>query len=94
MAISTYLQLTNRILKAFNEVQLTSSTFSSASGFQAEAQDAINQAIFDIYTYEDTEWPFLWSTTTFNTVTGQTDYTRSDGYSAVDWQSFRIERFK
>ncbi len=91
---STFLALTNKILGPFNEVQLTSTTFALAQGFQLECQNYINQAIFDICTTEDAKWPFLWSTTTFNTVTGQTDYTRSDVYSAVDWQSFRIERFK
>lgn len=89
---TNFLGLTNRILKAFNEVQLDSSTFSSATGFYAEAQDAINQAIFDICSYEDTEWPFLWSSTTLNTVTGQTDYTRSDTFTGINWESFRIER--
>ena len=94
MAISNFLQLTNRVLKALNEVQLTSSTFPSATGFYAEAQDAINQAIFDIYTYEDTEWPFLWTSTTLNTVSGQTDYTRADGYTALNWDSFAINRIQ
>lgn len=92
MAISNFLQLTNRVLKALNEVPLTSSTFSTASGFYVEAQDAINQAIFDVYTYEDTEWPFLWTSTTLNTVIGQTDYVRSDGYTALNWDSFSINR--
>lgn len=61
-------------------------------GFYAEAQDAINQAIFDIYTYEDTQWPFLWSSTTIPTVVGQTDYTRVDTFSALNWDAFRIKR--
>lgn len=89
---TNFLGLTNRILKAFNEVPLDSSTFAAATGFHAEAQDAINQAIFDTYTYEDTEWPFLWSNTTINTVIGQTDYTRVDTYTKLNWDSFRINR--
>lgn len=91
---SNFLQLTNRILKAFNEVVLDSTTFASATGFNAEAQDAINQAIFDIYTYEDTEWPFLWSSTTLTTVTGQTDYTRSDTFTGINWESFKVARLR
>jgi len=89
---TNFLGLTNRVLKALNEVPLNSTTFSAATGFYAEAQDAINQAIFDICTYEDTEWPFLWSSTTINTVVGQTDYTRSDGFTGINWDSFRIKR--
>ncbi len=92
MTNTNFLGLTNRILKAFNEVTLDASTFASAMGFYTEAQDAINQAIFDIYTYEDTEWPFLWSGTTLPLVIGQTDYTRTDGFTALNWDSFRIER--
>lgn len=61
-------------------------------GFQAEAQNYVNQAIFDIYTFEDVKWPFLWGTTTLNTVVGQTDYTRADSYTALDWNTFRILR--
>jgi len=53
-----FLSLTNRVLKGFNETQLTSSTFATAYGFYAEAQDAVNRAIFDIYTEEDTKWSF------------------------------------
>lgn len=89
---SNFLTLTNKILGPFNEVQLTSGTFASASGFQMEAQNYVNQAIFDICTWEDTKWPFLWSTTTLNTVVGQTDYTRIDGFTAVNWDRFKISR--
>lgn len=92
MAQSTFLQLTNNALTPFNEVELTSSTFSSTIGFHTEAKTAINKAIFDVYTYEDTEWPFLWATTTINTVVGQTDYTRVDNFTKLNWDSFRINR--
>lgn len=89
---STYLILVNRILKAFNEVNLTSSTFASATGFHADAKDSINQAILDIYTFEDTEWPFAWNSTTFNTVTGTFEYNYDTAFSKLDWDSFRITR--
>jgi len=92
MTSPNFLYLTNRILSAFNEVQLTSTSFASAVGFHKECQDAVNMALFDVYTYEDTEWPFLWSNTTLATVIGQTDYTRSDIFNGVNWDSFRINR--
>lgn len=88
----TFLNLTNRVLRAFNEVVLTSSNFSSATGFHAEAKDAVNQAILDIYTFEDTEWPFAWSNTTFNTVEGTIAYSKDSTFHALDWDSFRINR--
>ena len=41
---TTYLQLTNELLREWNEVVLTSSTFSSAVGIQAHAKDCINRS--------------------------------------------------
>jgi len=46
---TTYLQLTNELLRELNEVVLTSSNFSSAIGIQAHAKDCINRAYDDIY---------------------------------------------
>ena len=45
---TTYLQLTNELLREMNEVVLTSSNFSSAIGLQAHAQDCVNIAYLDI----------------------------------------------
>lgn len=89
---STFLELSNRVLKGFNEVPLTQSTFPSAVGFHADVKDAVNQAVFDIYTFQDTEWPFAWDDTTTTTVVGQTAYTKDASYVAIDWQSFKILR--
>ena len=45
---TTYLQLTNELLRELNEVVLTSSNFSDAIGIQAHAKDCINRAYNDI----------------------------------------------
>ena len=55
---STYLELTNELLRELNEVALTSSTFASALGVQQHVKDSINRAYFDIIT-EEPQWPFL-----------------------------------
>ncbi len=55
---TTYLQLTNELLREMNEVVLTSSNFSSAIGLQAHAQDCVNRAYLDIV-LEEPQWPFL-----------------------------------
>tara|TARA_R110002020_G_scaffold12652_6_gene46308 strand:+ start:2074 stop:2844 length:771 start_codon:yes stop_codon:yes gene_type:complete len=55
---TTYLQLTNELLRELNEVVLTSSTFSSAVGIQAHAKDCINRSYLDIVN-EEPQWPFL-----------------------------------
>ena len=55
---TTFLQLTNELLRELNEIVLTSSTFSGAVGIQAHAKDCINRAYLDIVT-EEPQWPFL-----------------------------------
>lgn len=87
----TFLDLTNAVLNDLNEVQLDSMTFTSASGFHNTAKRAVNSALFDIYTFEDTEWPFLWTQTTFNTVIGQVDYTKNASAVAINWDSFALK---
>jgi hypothetical protein len=64
MAHKTYLALTNDILGELNEVQLTSTNFTSATGIQKFIKDAINRAYFDIAN-ENPEFPWL-----SNTVSG------------------------
>ena len=55
---TTYLDLTNELLRELNEVVLTSAKFSSAVGVQKHAQDALNRAYWDIVNQEP-QWPFL-----------------------------------
>ena len=55
---TTYLTLTNELLRELNEVALTSANFSSAVGIQAHAKDCINRAYSDIVMAEP-QWAFL-----------------------------------
>ena len=55
---TTYLDLTNELLRELNEVTLTSGTFEGAVGVQQHVKDSINRAYFDIVTQEP-QWPFL-----------------------------------
>ena len=55
---TTYLQLTNELLRESNEVVLTSSNFSSALGVQAHVKDCVNRAYNDIVSAEP-RWSFL-----------------------------------
>ena len=54
---NTFLIYTNDVLAKMNEVQLTSSDFSSSRGIQTQAKNAVNQAIRYINQREFT-WPF------------------------------------
>ena len=55
---TTYLQLSNELLRESNEVVLTSSNFSSALGIQQFAKDCVNRAYNDIVSAEP-QWSFL-----------------------------------
>ena len=55
---ANYLQLTNELLREFNEVPLTSANFSNAVGVQQHVKDCINRAYLDIVN-EEPQWPFL-----------------------------------
>ena len=46
---TTYLVLSNRILRELNEVELTSTTFSSSRGIQTAVKEFVNKSIHDIY---------------------------------------------
>lgn len=87
-----YIGLTNRVLKALNEVPLTDATFASAAGFHADVKDAVNQSIFDIYQYQDLEWPFAWDEFTTTLVVGQLAYSKDASAAKIDWDSFSIRR--
>ena len=55
---STYLDLTNELLRELNELPLSSSTFATAVGVQQHVKDSVNKAYLDIVNYEP-QWPFL-----------------------------------
>lgn len=55
---TSYLNLTNELLRELNEVTLTSGSFATAVGVQQHVKDSINRAYFDIIT-EEPQWPFL-----------------------------------
>lgn len=55
---ANYLQLTNELLREFNEVPLTSANFGNAVGIQQHVKDCINRAYLDIVN-EEPQWPFL-----------------------------------
>ena len=90
---TTYLDLSNEVLRELNEVVLTSGTFASATGIQAFVKDAINKSLFDIANAEP-ELPFFsagvsgstdpfYGNVTVPTVAGQRWYTLKDGSSSI-----------
>jgi hypothetical protein len=87
----TYLSLTNEVLNRMNEVELTSSGFTSARGFQIQCKNAVNDAILYINSREF-NWPFNHSTTPETLVAGTTRYSFASTVKHVDFDTFRITK--
>ena len=78
-----YLALSNKVLHALNEVELTSANFANSKGIQTAVKEFINRSVNDIYTAE-LEWPFLHTYGTITTVAGTAEYALVSGYKSVD----------
>lgn len=89
--MSTYLELTNELLRRINEVELTSTTFASARGIQATAKDCIRAGVNEIMSSEK-EWVFNYTTGTQLLTVGTEEYTLPVNCEVADWESFRIEK--
>ncbi len=90
---TTYLDITNEVLRELNEIPLTSANFPNATGFQAFVKDAINKSIFDIAN-EEPQLPFLsagasgatdpfYGNVTVATTAGTRWYTLKSGSSSI-----------
>ena len=90
---TTYLTLTNEVLRELNEVQLTSANFGSAVGIQAFVKEATNRALNDIAN-EEPQLPFFataasggtdpfYGNVTVATVAGTRWYTLKSGSSSI-----------
>ena len=55
---TTYLDITNEVLRELNEISLTSANFANATGLQKFVKDAVNKSIFDIAN-EEPQLPFF-----------------------------------
>ena len=87
---TTYLTLTNRVLRELNETELTSSTFSSSRGIQTAVKDFVNKGIHDIYN-ETGEIPLLYSRTSQNLFVGDNEYDFPADFRKADMDSFVLK---
>ena len=90
---TTYLDLTNEVLRELNEIPLTSASFADAIGFQKFVKDTVNKSIFDIAN-EEPQLPFFsagvsgatdpfYGNVTVPTVAGQRFYTLKSDSSSI-----------
>ena len=87
---TTYLVLSNRVLRELNEVEMTSSNFSSSRGIQTVVKDFVNKSIHDIYN-EGAELPLLHTSTTQATYPGDGEYSFPADMRRVDFESFFLK---
>ena len=87
---TTYLTLTNRVLRELNETELTSSTFASSRGVQTAIKDFVNKGIHDIYN-ETGEIPLLYSRTSQDLTVGDNEYNFPADFRKADMDSFVLK---
>lgn len=86
---STYIALTNQLLRKFNERELEQNEFNAARGVQGRAKDIIQIAI-DKINQSAWNWPFNASQREETLVTGQEEYVWVDDLLRPEWESFEI----
>jgi hypothetical protein len=87
---STYLALTNELLRRLNEVVIDQSDFATVRNVQALAKDAINASIRKILQSAQ-EWPFTLTTYNQTLTAGTRVYSFPADASSVDWESFYLK---
>ena len=85
----TYLSLTNKVLARLNEVQLTSTTFSSARGMQVQAPHAVNESIRYI-NQREFNYPFNHATETKTLTPGVVRYSIPTSTKTIDYNTVRL----
>jgi len=89
--MSTFLNLTNELLRRLNEVQIDQSDFSAVKNVQALAKDAINSATREML-QDAQEWPFTLITYEHTLSAGTGTYSFPADYSKADWDTFYIKQ--
>lgn len=88
---STYLQLTNRLLRRLQDVEIPQADFASATGIQATAKDAILDTVREINTSK-IDWPFNAVEHSQYLQVGVEEYGWPSAFVAADWNSFQIQK--
>lgn len=88
---TTFINLTNTLLRRLNEVELAEADFVGARGVQALAKDAIRASIAKINSAEF-EWPFNAAEHTQVLIPGVEEYSWPDFFKSTEWNSFQIQK--
>ena len=85
----TFLTHTNRVIARLNEVQLTSSNFTSSRGIQTQCKNAVNEAVRYI-NQKEFQYPFNHTTKTQTLTAGTVKYSIPTDAKTVDYNTFRL----
>lgn len=88
---STYLKLTNDVLKHLGEVELDANNFADARSIFSTVKSAVNLSISHINT-DEFEWPFNAYEHSHLLIPGKEEYVWPNKHKSTDWESFRIDR--
>ena len=88
---TTFLTLVNDTLRRLNEVELTATDFSTASGFRAQVKDAVNASLQEI-SQKEFEFPFNFTSASLTLTAGTAEYSLASDFKIADWDSFRIAK--
>lgn len=89
--MSTYMDLTNRLLRRVNDVEITESDFLSARGIQATAKDCVLDTIREINSSR-IDWPFNAVEHSQTLTIGVEEYAWPAQFTAADWESFQLQK--
>tara|TARA_R110000824_G_scaffold7795_1_gene35152 strand:+ start:110 stop:1048 length:939 start_codon:yes stop_codon:yes gene_type:complete len=87
----TFLTLSNSVITRMNEVELTSSNFTSARGVQIQCQNAVNESIRYI-NQREFGYSFNHATNSSTLVPGKTRYSLPSSTKSVDYSTARIKK--
>ena len=88
---STFISLTNQLLRQLNEVEIAQPDFGNTRGVQSLAKDAVRNAVAKINQTEF-EWPFNAAEHSVTLVEGQEEYSWPALFKTADWNSFQIQK--
>jgi hypothetical protein len=86
-----FLGLVNEVNRRLNEVELTSSNFSTATGFYAHAKDAVNASLRYI-NQSEYEWPFNHVEQEDTLSVGVSRYPFPADCKVIDFDTFRVKK--
>jgi hypothetical protein len=87
--MTTFINLTNELLRRLNEVEISLSDFVGIKNVQSLAKDAINSSIREIL-QDSQEWPFTLVTYEQSLTAGVGTYSFPADFSKVDWDTFYL----